>query len=374
MLRVQRHEGFSLKNGSPKDNEDGMVITDQLFAVLDGATARNGLDGKLASETLRNVLASKRSDESLLQVVERANRQLAEEVVKNFENQLNKLPDDVVERYKQELEKKASVGKKLTTEDKITCIDPSYSTATCGAIIQIHPEKEMAEIVQVGDCMVAIQQRNGQVEVLTQDHVAGSDFFSYVDFQMGLSEELNRLSPSERLPLYSRFYALSPQDQKDIHNRVRGAIKPTLDVGRKNANNPESRHSYPVFNGTPLNLEDHYQQTSLKNVKRILLLSDGLLISQPTISFDMQKAWQLTAEMAFKRGLKELLGVVQWQTKVDPYSVIFQDRLKPDDDKTALMIDLESTKDRSGPLLRPPSWQDVGKQSFWVRADEPPTR
>lgn len=379
MLRVKQLNGFSIRNGNPKkDNEDGIVIHHHLFAVLDGATGQGGLDGKLASKTIEGVLVSKEEDESLLEVVERANRTLAEVAVEKFEQMIEKreLPSEVVAKYHQGIDEKKKMlnGRELTAEEKVTCIHPAYSTATCGAIMQIDPRKETAEIVQVGDCMVAVQRMDGQVEVLTEDLVARSDYFSYLDYQRAGSELLKRLPPRQ-LSSISQFYALSKQKQQYMHNQNRSLIKPTLHIGRTNANNPVSTYSYPVFNGTPLNLQEHYQQISLKDVQSIVLLSDGLLISQPKISPDMRKAWQQTAEAAFQKGPEGLLGIVQWQTAVDPYAQYFVDRLKPDDDKTILKIDLEREKQRGqqNSFLPPLSRRDVSAQSFIVRA-EPPSR
>lgn len=374
MIRVKRYEGFSIKNGNPKKkNEDAMVIQEKLFAVLDGATGQGGLDGKLASETIKKVLESKREDESLLDVVARANRELAEVAVEKFEEKMQQggLPEEVVAKYLQGIEekKRAARGRALTAEEKVICIDPAYSTATCGAIMQIDPRKETAEIVQVGDCMVAVQRMNGQVEVLTEDLVARSDYFSYLDYQRAGDELLKRLLEQQPSSV-SRFYALSAQQQQNMHNQKRSLIKLALHIGRTNANNPLSPYSYPVFNGTLLNLQEHYQQITLKDVQSIVLLSDGLLISQPKISPDMRKAWKQTAEAAFQIGPEGLLGIVQWQTAVDPYAQYFVDRLKPDDDKTILKIDLERIQQKRISFLPPPSIRDISYQSFAVQADQ----
>jgi hypothetical protein len=357
-----------------------MVIQGNLFAVLDGATGQGGLDGKLASKTIKEVLESKREDESLLDVVARASRKLAEVAVEKFEEKMQQggLREEVVAKYLQGIEekKRAARGRALTAEEKVTCIDPAYSTATCGAIMLIDPHKETAEIFQVGDCMVAVQRENGQVDVLTEDCVARSDFFSYLDYQKAVEELMKRLPPRQLFSI-SQFYALSKEEQEKMHKEAREMIKSTLRIGRMNANNPNVRKddptfdiSYPVFNGTPLNLKDHYKNISLKDVKSIVMLSDGLLISQPKISQSMKEAWKLTAKAVFSKGLKGLLGIIQWQEIVDPFARFFRDRLKPDDDKTILKMDLERTVEKIVSFLPPPSIRDISYQSFAVQADQ----
>lgn len=342
-------EALSMKNSGVKANEDRYVWIEapggvKIAAVFDGATGRGGVDGATASSVFAEVLQTKRVDESLMQVVERANHQLAEVVVNKFEELLRhndklpeeqKLPNEVIDKYNSARTQNLA----MTAQEKIIHIDPAFNTATCGAIVLIDEKKQEAEIIQTGDCMVGIQGTNGKIELLTEDSVSRSDYFSYLHQAIAVDELTENAKKA--------FDQLTESEKKLFQQNVSKQIEPTLKTGRNNANNPDSQYSYSVFNGVPIDLTKHHQKVSLQDSAGLVLLSDGLVIPQVNFQSQTDRGWQKAIETAFKKGIRGLLAVVDLLEKADPHMKLLTDRLKATDDKTAMRIMFERENERN---------------------------
>ncbi|SHE71154.1 Protein phosphatase 2C [Seinonella peptonophila] len=350
-----RLEGLSIQNSNPqKPIEDAYVVTSvgkdqEVIAVLDGATGRYGLSGKIASETFQQELETMQEKDTLLEVLERANQKLASKAIAKFEELIAQkaLPADFIEQYRSIQE--------TDPQEIITKIDPAYSTSTAGVIIKIDRRKDEMELVQTGDCMAIAKMEDGQIQPLTKDHVAKSDLFSYHAQQIARDQ----LMKEQNIKNLSN---LSTEEYQAFQSEVQKRMELTLKTGRRNANHTGSSpisggavllsnehdqgssYAYPIFNGVPIDLTLHHQTIPLKNINELLLLSDGLVVPQPRIGAD---GWQLAGELVFNeegKGLNSLLEIVQLIETIDPRMEYFKDRVKPDDDKTAIHLCFERSR------------------------------
>jgi hypothetical protein len=113
---------------------------------------------------------------------------------------------------------------------------------------------------------------------------------------------------------------------------IKQEIFPMLIECRKKLN---AMDGYPIIDGSKealLYLEHGF--ISIQNVSRLLLLTDGLQFPSEDISHQI---WKITAEFAFKNGLKNLEKNVSELEQNDPACFTFP-RLKISDDKTGILI------------------------------------
>lgn len=278
------------EKGSGKENEDGFVINKEagLFAVLDGATAlvKNNVTGATASSIVKAVLDKENHEGNLLTTILKANRILGTRVLEYFKEQGYKNVESI----------------------------PKVERSTTGAIaIKIHHNR--LEYVQAGDCMLFVQYENGEIRTLTYDQVSA----------------LDQLSIEKAQEVHSKLEKQEPKG--DIHQIVRERILPII---KKNRNMLNTDQGYGILDGSK-EAERFLESGSitLNNVKKILLLSDGLQL--PNVKAGGIACWEETAKLAFDKGLEHLYQTVQGMEDSDPEGKVYP-RLKPSDDKTGILI------------------------------------
>lgn len=161
--------------------------------------------------------------------------------------------------------------------------------------------------------MIFLQYENGDIRFITYDLISSLD-------QRAI-EELVRLQ--EETATKSLPFA-----EKKEH------LKPFLKENRRQLN---TKHGYGILDGSREAIQHmEYGRIALKRVQKILLISDGL-----QIPFRLQetKVWKKTAACAFKHGLDKLLENIENREAEDPECIVYP-RLKPADDKTALLLEL----------------------------------
>jgi len=191
--------------------------------------------------------------------------------------------------------------------------------SSCGiAAIKIIQETLQVEFVHSGDCMLFFQLDDGEIRAITYDHLSRLDSIAILKFHQLLTQA-----------------SKDKEIDENIFRECRTAIHDILVENRRKMNTKEG---YGVLDGSK-EADDHieYGLLSLKRVKKILLLSDGLQL--PTKKASGQQAWLETAEFAFQVGLDHLFNHIQTLETGDPFCIEYP-RLKPADDKTGILIHL----------------------------------
>lgn len=281
---------YIYKIGSNSINEDAYILNrdEGLFAVIDGATGLGGLPGSFAANTIKDTITDSTLSTSLLERTTLANEIL---------------------------------GKKTLEVTKAESMDeiPKEKRSSCGiAAIKINKATLQAEFVHSGDCMLFFQLENGEIRILTYDHLSPLDSMSIAKFHDLLTDSSKKA-----------------EVDKKTFEQCRENIHELLVENRRKLN---TNQGYGVLDGSQ-EAGDHieYGRVSLKRVKNILLLSDGLQL--PTTKATGQQAWLETAALAFQIGLDTLFKHIQNVEVGDPYCLKYP-RLKPSDDKTGIMIHL----------------------------------
>ncbi|MFZ3577634.1 hypothetical protein [Virgibacillus sp. DJP39] len=281
------------KKGLKDINEDAFVINqeDLIYAAIDGATGLNGAPGHIASQIIQEKLYLPMKDSSLYNRVDFANKRLEEEMI---------------EFYRKNFEKLSIPG--------IKGIPKMQRSSSGMSAIQIDEAKLFFEYIHAGDCMLFLQYENSDIRTITYDLI------QYLD-----QEAINEMV---RLREQDGNYNLGAEE-------LREKVKHILVENRGKLN---TNKGYGIIDGSEealFHLESG--RVALKRVKKILLLSDGLLL--PTKHGEEDNAWDVSARIAFNQGLNGLLEEVEKREAEDPDCQIYP-RLKEKDDKTGVLLEL----------------------------------
>ncbi|GGK05137.1 hypothetical protein GCM10007063_29400 [Lentibacillus kapialis] len=277
------------KQGNRNVNEDAYVVneTTGIFAAIDGATGLEGVPGYIASGAVQRVLDAAGEGEPLKRKVKTANHLVGKETVKYL-----------------------GLDKRATIEDV-----PKEKRSTCAlAAISIDQDDLLLDYVHAADCMIFLHYGNGDIRTVTYD----------------LLHHFDQRAINELVTLRNQR-----AEQVDMAE-ARKKVQPTLIENRSLLN---TSGGYGVIDGSDAAL--HHLESgrlSLKKVTGILLLSDGLML--PT-GFEEHNAWEKSAAIAFHSGLDGLRREVENRENDDPECVTYP-RLKMNDDKTGILIDLVS--------------------------------
>ncbi|PBB05998.1 PP2C family serine/threonine-protein phosphatase [Salimicrobium humidisoli] len=277
------------KQGNENTNEDAYVVNEKagVFAAIDGATGLEGVPGHIASHAVRDTLASATGEELFDELVEAANLQVAEETL-NW----------------------------LGSGDAAEINDvPKGKRSTCAlAAISIDRERLSLTYAQAADCMIFLQYRDGDIRTVTYD----------------------LLSHFDRKAIDEIVEMRSGQNKKAPISEARKAVRSTLIENRSLLNTDAG---YSVIDGSKEAVK-HLEsgRLSLKKVTGVLLLSDGLMM--PT-GLEEADGWEQAAAIAFQHGLDRLVSEVEERENNDPECITYP-RLKMMDDKTAVLIEMES--------------------------------
>ncbi|MDY0409224.1 PP2C family serine/threonine-protein phosphatase [Virgibacillus soli] len=275
--------------GDKEINEDAYVINADaaIYAVLDGATGISGIPGYVASHTVEKELSHAAPSAELFQIVEAANRMLSEQNLAYF-------------------------SKHYQYAQRLTDIPKEQRGSTGLAAIKFASDMTSFQFVHAGDCMIFLLYENGDIRAITYDVV------QYFD-QIGMEALMDLRGKAA--------YASAPFPE------LMQKVKPTLLNNRLKLNTSEG---YGIIDGSPEAMQ-HVEcgKISLKRVKKILLVSDGL--SMP-VTYGDATSWEKTATFAFENGLDALCKEIQQLENNDPNCQHYP-RFKKSDDKTGLMIE-----------------------------------
>lgn len=280
------------KKGYGAVNEDAYAINrkNSIYAVMDGATGLESLSGDIASRAVQQKMLQENPEQTLLKRITQANQFIAEETVKSYEAMEEKFAGSSIED-----------------------IPKLQRSSTGAAIIQLNQDLVSFDYVHAGDCMIILQYENGDIRFITYDLISSLD-------QRAI-EELVRLQ-NETATKYLSFA------EKKEH------LKPLLKENRRQLN---TKHGYGILDGSKAAIQHlEYGRIALKRVQQILLISDGLQIP---FGLEETKVWKKTAAYAFQHGLDKLLENIENRETEDTECIVYP-RLKPADDKTALLLEL----------------------------------
>lgn len=219
-------ESFLCATPNKSVSEDSIVLNEKInvYGVFDGATPlmpfkdENGMNGAyLASNIFKDYfLRHYRSNLSLVEGIEAANRMLREHMAKYQVNQ---------EKYE-------------------------YLWSTCAALIKIEKDG-MISYAQLGDCMIIAEYQNGMITALTRDTV----------------KDIN--SRAKVLREEQRKGGVKIPDEEYFQDTTQQLI-----FNRSLAN---KEYGYTVANGKKevLNFIQH-GQVNINEIKTILMITDGL--------------------------------------------------------------------------------------------------
>lgn len=275
------------EKGINEVNEDDFILdqSHQLYAVIDGATGLGGLSGKLASSTIREGLLDKKSQGTLLEQAEFANKLLGERTLE------------------------------FTKTESIDDL-PKEQRSSCGiAAVKINREKNQLEYIHAGDCMLFIQYIDGTIRTVTFDHISPLDSIAIAEFEVLVKKNLADISN------------VTIEQAKKLLDQERTAI---MDILRENRAKLNTLGGYGILDGSQeANEFTEYGIISLNRIHKLLLLSDGLQIPSST--------WEDTAQYAFENGLGALSNRITDQEINDPLCIAYP-RLKIADDKTGILL------------------------------------
>lgn len=273
-------------------NEDAYAINQKagIYAVMDGATGLENLSGDIASQAVQQEMLEEKPTQTLLERITQANQSIGEKTVASYQ----------------------AIGGQLE-ENSIEHMPKLQRSSTGAAIIQWNQDAAFFDYVHAGDCMIFLQYENGDIRFITYDLI------SYLDQRA--------IEAFVQLPNQSENRSLSFADKKQ-------RLKPLLKENRRQLN---TKQGYGILDGSreaTHHLE--YGRIALKRVRKILLISDGMQIP---CSLEETKGWEKTAAYAFEHGLNKLLEKIEKREAEDPECFVYP-RLKPADDKTALLLEL----------------------------------
>ncbi|MEK6899241.1 MAG: hypothetical protein AABW79_04050 [Nanoarchaeota archaeon] len=281
MSRDYRKIETLLDKGSGEINEDAILVKDNLYVVIDGATSLDGFknrDGKtggyLASQIVKNVF-DRDSVNGLAEIIERANVELRESMV--------------------------SAGINFRDKAKL------WGCALFA--VKILEEKGILEWAQLGDCNLIYFDNSSVMRVV---------------------EAYNHDKPS--LALLERK-ALK-QDRVKLDSEIRQSI---IDVRRR------ANVNYGMLNGEPKALNFMEKgNIPLSEVASFCIFSDGLLFPSRKPSVENTDYGRM-GNFLLKEGIKGLLKHVR-ETENDDLEKISYPRFKIHDDISCIYVSLEGDK------------------------------
>lgn len=288
------------EQGSNEHNEDQYVSKEGngFFSVIDGATslAKTGMPGLIASKTVRDSLTENVSY-SPLEAFQKANAALSETAVSQSD---------------------------YSSVSRI----PKEARSSCGCIaVRFNEDKEglTLDYAHVGDCMLFLKHNNGAIRKVTFDHLSRLD-----------DEAIRRAHAYRRKWLDENGLPAEKAEVEQLQKEVKEHISSTLLANRRKLNENDG---YGVFDGSEEAV--HFIEAGtipLLNVSKVLLMSDGL--QYPVSADSNSDGWMEAAEHSFNHGVDSLLAKVNELEQSDPLCFKYP-RLKPADDKTAVLITLK---------------------------------
>jgi serine/threonine protein phosphatase PrpC len=284
---------YVYEKGSNAKNEDAYIVDEnrKIFGAIDGATGLGALTGEIASQIIKKSI-EKSTFPEIYEMIQEANHNL-------------------------QIDTEALTGKALASI-------PKFERSTCG-IAAIQLVNNHLNYIAAGDCMLFLEYTNGRVRTLTYDHLDALDSNSISAFYHLLNEEARTLGVE--------LNTLNSSEIDSIYKKGREKITPLL---KENRNKLNTTGGYGIIDGSEEALSFlEYGTIPLINVKRILLLTDGLKMHTEN------NGWQESAELAFKKGVQELFASIQRKEENDPACFLYP-RLKKHDDKTGILITLDN--------------------------------
>lgn len=270
------------EQGSGKCNEDALLIDEEkeLFGVLDGAT---GVIPFFDAEG-------------------NSGGKIAAELVKKVFSQLSENMSLV------QLAEQANIAlQKENEKHNITMQEAEKLFCASGVIVRLRDG--VMEYVQVGDSLLTLLFQDGSYKLLTQDTQVG------LDAQI-LAAMIDGMKKGLRTNTAIRQYALPKMREMRILEHKK----------------------FGIFGSPDIHQRLQIGEQSLKNVKGILLLTDGLFVH--TQNYKKYYDFDLTMAVMKREGLQSLLHFVRKREKEDPECLKYI-RFKPHDDATGIFIELE---------------------------------
>lgn len=282
------HEETSRK-GVGLLNEDAIISRPKanLYGVLDGVSSlvpylnsKKETGGFIAANLVKNYFESVANPESLMDHMVEINDLLREQMV--LENI--------------DLEKKEEL----------------WGAAV--AIVRV--QDDGIEFIQTGDCMILAVYDDDEVRPLTWRQVSHLEAPAFAKWQEGITKGL--------------------KNQKELHETI-------IDTIKKNRYQSNTNGGYGVLNGEKSAVRFfEYGKINLTCLKHILLLTDGM--SWPSSLVPEQSSyWSNVAHKILNKGIKLYSEELIELEENDP-ECINHIRFKKSDDKTAIVINFQSTK------------------------------
>lgn len=260
---------------------------DNIYGVMDGATGLDGMPGDIASNQIKEGMMTPYTKQTLFERITAANQQVAKEIIRYY---------------------KKNIG--LLEKDTIDEIEKTQRSSTGVATIQLNEAHTSFDYIHAGDCMIFLQYDNGDIRSITYDLISDLDHQAIKEM-ICVGEENDTLRFEERLQ----------------------QIQHTL---KENRNKLNTNEGYGIIDGSAEALEHlEYGRITLKKVKKILLVSDGL---QMPCKLSEDNVWEKTALYCFTHGLDNLLQEINKREAEDPDCTLYP-RLKPADDKTGILLE-----------------------------------
>ncbi|PTL38428.1 hypothetical protein C6Y45_11045 [Alkalicoccus saliphilus] len=295
MIKMIKSVDIVYEQGSNEHNEDQYISNEShgFFAVIDGATslAKTGMPGLIASQTVRDAMAESVTA-SPLAAFQQANAALSETAV-------------------------------AESEYLSVSATPKEERSTCGGTaVRFH--EDALEYAHLGDCMLFLEYSDGTVRRVTFDHLSRLDSVAI------------REAHDYRMKWLEQHGLPSGDDVQRMHKEIKEHVSPTLLANRRKLNESDG---YGVFDGSK-EAERFIESGTIPliNVSKVLLLSDGL--QYPVSPDSGSDGWNEAAAHSFKHGVHSLLKKVNELEQSDPLCYKYP-RLKPADDKTAVLINLK---------------------------------
>jgi hypothetical protein len=235
--------------GSSRFREDGLVLTKNVFGVLDGLSAPYSTNHPLK---LFNGLSM---GEMVVRLVEKFFAEFSE-----------------IDMPKKLVEKIMAVNEMILEEEEMilgTNISIGELPGATFAFAQV--EEEYITIVQGGDCMAVIELRNGDI-VVTPNQVRGHD--------QEMNSKIEEVQRKVAWDLFKLPLEQVPEDKRSqVRSRMWDVIRDVLVKARsEDINNPNSPRGYALLNGQPQLRKMMWEMVfPRKEVRNILLFSDGIV-------------------------------------------------------------------------------------------------
>lgn len=285
---------YILEKGTARINEDCLMIEDNIFGVFDGATSLTGrtlfqgkTGGMIASQTARAVF--RRNHDPLPHLACEANSKIMEQMLRHGVN----------------------------------VSDRKNLWSTSAAVVRI--KDRHLEWLQTGDAVILLIHEDGSHKVLVdrEDH----DHETLTLWKKLVEEGL------ERSPAPCNGTAQGNATSETKVTALRRALSDQVAKVRLGMN-----INYGVLNGEK-KAEKFLSQgtTSLKNVRDVLLFTDGLTI--PTDTPKKHKDFSVLVKDYLSMGLEGVKDQIRKKERTDPQCLAFP-RFKCHDDIAAIAVSL----------------------------------